>query len=67
MKGEYIFVGNENDKLTKEWGLRYGEMYTIKIPQFPPDGMFTAFIVTPKKGVVSCPYSSLKKFEDNWI
>ena len=65
MGNKFVFIGNEEEARTKTWGLKYGEMYQIEFPAFPPKGNFTAFIHTPNAGVVSCPYSSLKAFEAN--
>jgi len=66
MKKIFKFIGNENDSLTKEWGLKKGTMYKINFPAFPPKGKFVVFIETPCKGIVVCPYSSLSSFENNW-
>ncbi len=60
---KYKFMGNENDPLTKKWGIKKGNVYTIYFSQMLPYPIIT--INTGKK-MHLCPYASKKVFNDNW-
>ena len=67
MKNKFTFIGDEEDKRTKEWGIKRGKEYMVEFPAlFSKKKMFNAFITTPKVGLVVCPYGSSKAFYKNW-
>lgn len=60
---KYTFIGNENDSLTKEWGIKKGEAYEISFLAFSPRPQT---IITVGKNHHACPYSSIEAFRANW-
>lgn len=64
---KFQFIGNEEDKRTKEWGLKYGKVYEIEARQWILSfGYVSAVINTPNCGRVHCPYKSRELFDKNW-
>lgn len=63
----YTFIGNENDSLTKEWGIKYGSQYRIFL-EVRKKGVFLiqAHIKT-KVGEIVCPYTNMYSFGKNWL
>lgn len=64
---KYKFIGNENDPLTKKWGLKEGSVYEIDFPgaySYMNKSLPTR--IHAPIGLVICPYSSVKSFKRNW-
>lgn len=57
----YIFIGNENDERTKQWGIEKGAYYNVKFNE----ESFQAHIQVGVRWI-TCPYGSRKAFFQNW-
>jgi hypothetical protein len=60
---KYIFIGNENDPLTRAWGIKNGEAYELSFLAFSPKPQV---IITVGNEHHTCPYSTVKSFKANW-
>ena len=64
MKQYYTFIGNENDPLTKKWGLKKGKKYEINAIAFAKK---PTLIIRLDNGTDQvCPYDTVDAFNKNW-
>lgn len=60
----YKFIGDEDDAITRLWGIRFGKVYKVETKQNSL-GEIKASIFT-EEGEAICPYGSVKAFNKNW-
>lgn len=61
----YIFIGNEKDPRTAEWGIKKGKVYQITIRPFNAKYNLVAEIKV-EGARIFCPYKSRETFNSNW-
>lgn len=60
------FIGDQNDPLTRKWGIKKFSYYVIEKKKNDHGRGFIATISTPNMGKVKCPYDSETAFNKNW-